>query len=402
MEGQNKPTKAEISTQDIHKSETAVDPEVVLNKLREPQTLSKINFILSQHGISASSPWLRIDIETTSEQQVLELDEEDIKKLCSSFGPIERVIIQPNMKTTAMVLFKDVVSAYLAQQTLHQLAISLYQARLYVKWCLPEDTPSALPDPVAMQSIFLKKILLESASTMSQIRADQDQNKSPFFYANVYQEPGKINENLPNVKYTCRFDIQIENEKEFQVARKLIGAKGCNMKRILDLCYKSSNVPIQEVVKLRLRGRGSGFKEGPTMQESDEPLHLCISSRYLDKYDLARHLAKELILNVYEDYKRFCERTGKEPIVNLQIKMKEYVTGIRNQRSSLPQMSRAKSATNPSAGSLPQQYYPQQPTLVGQPENAASYYPPGFNSYTFDANSTSKQQYGTGSQPGKQ
>ncbi len=28
-----------------------------------------------------------------------------------------------------------------------------------------------------------------------------------------------------NGKYTCRFEIQVENDKEFQVARRLIGAK---------------------------------------------------------------------------------------------------------------------------------------------------------------------------------
>ena len=44
-----------------------------------------------------------------------------------------------------------------------------------------------------------------------------------------------------NNKYTCRFDIQIDNEKEFQVARRLIGAKGCNMTRIIELCNKGMN-----------------------------------------------------------------------------------------------------------------------------------------------------------------
>ena len=63
-------------------------------------------------------------------------------------------------------------------------------------------------------------------------------------------------------KYTCRYDIQIPNEREFQVARRLIGAKGCNMKRVISHCSK--NMPqAMEVVKLRLRGKGSGFKEGP-------------------------------------------------------------------------------------------------------------------------------------------
>mmetsp|Transcript_9776 Transcript_9776/g.12070 ORF Transcript_9776/g.12070 Transcript_9776/m.12070 type:complete len:101 (-) Transcript_9776:957-1259(-) len=65
-----------------------------------------------------------------------------------------------------------------------------------------------------------------------------------------------------SAKYTCRYDIQIPNEREFQVARRLIGAKGCNMKRIISQCQK--NMPqVSEVVKLRLRGKGSGFKEGP-------------------------------------------------------------------------------------------------------------------------------------------
>ena len=42
-----------------------------------------------------------------------------------------------------------------------------------------------------------------------------------------------------------------------------------------------------DVVKLRLRGKGSGFKEGPKQEESKEPLHLCISSRFYDKYKMA-------------------------------------------------------------------------------------------------------------------
>lgn len=39
-----------------------------------------------------------------------------------------------------------------------------------------------------------------------------------------------------------------------------------------------------DFVKLRLRGQGSGYKEGPEKLESNEPLHLCVSSRYLEVY----------------------------------------------------------------------------------------------------------------------
>ena len=53
-------------------------------------------------------------------------------------------------------------------------------------------------------------------------------------------------------KYTCKYEILIPNDKEFQVARRLIGSKGCNMKRILNECKSNNN--INDNIKLRLRG----------------------------------------------------------------------------------------------------------------------------------------------------
>lgn len=82
-------------------------------------------------------------------------------------------------------------------------------------------------------------------------------------------------------------------------------------------------------MKLRLRGKGSGFKEGPRQEESNEPLHLCISSKYYDKYQLACNNVQELILNVYEEYKRYCEKNRKDPNKEIQIKKTETVTGRR-------------------------------------------------------------------------
>ncbi len=82
-------------------------------------------------------------------------------------------------------------------------------------------------------------------------------------------------------------------------------------------------------MKLRLRGKGSGFKEGPRQEESNEPLHLCISSKYYDKYLVACGHVQELILNVYEEYKRYCEKTRRDPKCDLQVKKLETVTGRR-------------------------------------------------------------------------
>lgn len=72
-------------------------------------------------------------------------------------------------------------------------------------------------------------------------------------------------------KFTCRYEIQIENEKEFQVARKIIGTRGFNMKKIIDACLIEVGVDPKlenDMIKLRLRGKGSGYKEGPNKLES--------------------------------------------------------------------------------------------------------------------------------------
>jgi hypothetical protein len=107
------------------------------------------------------------------------------------------------------------------------------------------------------------------------------------------------NPTIPIVrKYTCRFDIQIDNDKEFHVARRIIGQKGANMKRIV----KQSGYD----AKLRLRGRGSGFLEGAQKQESQEPLHLCVSCKDYNGYKAAIEQVEQLLGEVYEEYREYC------------------------------------------------------------------------------------------------
>uniref|UniRef100_A0A7S3IXF0 KHDC4/BBP-like KH-domain type I domain-containing protein n=1 Tax=Strombidium inclinatum TaxID=197538 RepID=A0A7S3IXF0_9SPIT len=83
-----------------------------------------------------------------------------------------------------------------------------------------------------------------------------------------------------------------------------------------------------DIVKLKLRGKGSGFKEGPNMEESKEPLSITVVSMYYDKYLIACNHVQELILNVYEEYKAFCAKYQRKPNkdFDLQIKKEEMVT----------------------------------------------------------------------------
>ena len=50
------------------------------------------------------------------------------------------------------------------------------------------------------------------------------------------------------------------------MARRIIGPKGSNMKKIIDNCMIEIGADPSfesDSIKLRLRGRGSGYKEGP-------------------------------------------------------------------------------------------------------------------------------------------
>jgi hypothetical protein len=73
------------------------------------------------------------------------------------------------------------------------------------------------------------------------------------------------------------------------------------MKRIKEYCDKNAGGKENDL-KLRLRGRGSGYKEGPLLKESDEPLHLCISTSSLQKFELAQVEVETLLKGIYSQY----------------------------------------------------------------------------------------------------
>ncbi len=138
-----------------------------------------------------------------------------------------------------------------------------------------------------------------------------------------YMNPSKNHKNMISneekstpKKFTCKYEILIPNDKDFQISHRLIGSKGCNMKKIIDECkikleedgFQTNN--INEIIKLRLRGKGSGYKEGPQNKESNETLHLCISSKHQEGLIKAIELVENLLNKIYEDYKKHCIKKG--------------------------------------------------------------------------------------------
>ena len=166
-------------------------------------------------------------------------------------------------------------------------------------------------------------------NNMNMINYNTPMNIQNFYMNNMIPNPQNImnnsyNQNINNYnhqnneeknygKYTCKFEILIPNDKEFQIARRLIGGKGCNMKKIIDEC-KLLDPYSNDIVKLRLRGKGSGYKEGPQNKESDEPLHLCISAKNKEGMEKASECVNDLLNKIYEDYKKHCVKNGIKPI----------------------------------------------------------------------------------------
>ena len=107
-----------------------------------------------------------------------------------------------------------------------------------------------------------------------------------------------------NRKFTCRFEVSSGIDRDFQISKRIIGQKGINMKKIV------SSLPSVDAAKLRLRGRGSGFLEGPLKQESNETLHLCVSCRDAETYSIVLREVTALLEEVYAQYADWCKERG--------------------------------------------------------------------------------------------
>ena len=100
-------------------------------------------------------------------------------------------------------------------------------------------------------------------------------------------------------KYVSRYIVQIENEKNFPVTKMIIGNNGMLLRKILlDNCIKYGD----HTTKIRLRGKGSGYKEGINNEESKDPMELCISSLNVLSFSRCSSAIENLLLKIYYQY----------------------------------------------------------------------------------------------------
>jgi len=66
----------------------------------------------------------------------------------------------------------------------------------------------------------------------------------------------------------CKFFIEPPNDNSFIVPKRIIGPKGKNMKQIIIACKKAFGKKVGKLIKIKLRGKNSGYLEGVNQKES--------------------------------------------------------------------------------------------------------------------------------------
>ncbi|EER18234.1 hypothetical protein Pmar_PMAR005139 [Perkinsus marinus ATCC 50983] len=231
----------------------------------------------SQMGLPRlpSAPIVSVTVEGVNFSY--QLTEDDLRKVFSRYGEVREVTVNPD-GGSAIIRFSSMGEAEHAVRDLHGKTLNGVRGSLSVQWHNTGGTYG------------------KYNSSPSIVSPDDDG-----------MDGGRIR------KYTCRFEIGIENDREFHVARRLIGQKGANMKRIVKL----SNA------KLRLRGQGSGFLEGTAKEESHEPLHMCVSCKDPEGYRIAVSEMRMLLEQVYGEYRLFCRERNIPYPEDLQVLVKE-------------------------------------------------------------------------------
>lgn len=180
-------------------------------------------------------------------------------------------------------------------------------ARRTVKWSEDSEGDSLPLSPKPFETV---KAESEKASLGSQ--------PNGFSGIKFDDEELLAGQSLLQNKFTCRYDIAIEHSQSFPIAKKIIGSNGCNMKDILEKSRIHCGGTEEEgdAVKLRLRGRGSGFKEGHDRRESDDALHLCVSAKNELAFEAACLHVEKLLQKIFDEYLSHLRRKGNVKVLS--------------------------------------------------------------------------------------
>lgn len=136
----------------------------------------------------------------------------------------------------------------------------------------------------------------EKSAPVSKVQKNEQQTRNVTRGHNASHKSNAKGRSAPQ-KSLCRYIVGIEQNRSFNVVRKLLGDHGAHMKAIAE----------NTGAKLRIRGRGSGFKEGPDNVEADEPLMICVSATSSSSFEESTRDVESLLMHVHDQYYAFCE-----------------------------------------------------------------------------------------------
>ncbi|CAJ1442367.1 unnamed protein product, partial [Effrenium voratum] len=139
--------------------------------------------------------------------------------------------------------------------------------------------------------------------------------------------------------FVCRFFVQLEEDEEFCLVKRLLGKGGCNMKEVAE----NFNA------KVRLRGIGSGFLEANGRQEAPVPLEIHVSCKDFGQYLNSVATVAITLQQLYRHYARYARSKGLEGPL-LKVKVEEL---RRSDHGWDPRFFLGRGAKRPPVGSGP-------------------------------------------------
>merc|ERR1719329_1885112 len=182
---------------------------------------------------AAQDPSFTVSVENMKFQY--QLTEDDLMKVFTRYGSVKQIQVD-EASSSATVSFYNLTEAQAAMSDLNGKVLNGLDGTLLLNWV---NKPSSLPPPYPGMP-FPGWGMPPPWMTPGAAGAPPAPG-APQAAAAALPAPGGAGAgddgraaHVKGVrKYTCRFLLGIENDKEFQVARRIIGAKGANMKRIV-------------------------------------------------------------------------------------------------------------------------------------------------------------------------
>ena len=261
------------------------------------QLSTNVKLYMQKAGISVNSK--EIEIKCVSGIAT----ESQIRKICETFGYIELF----EMKEGAyFVNYLHSADAMIAKETIELISVEDTGFQLSVDWVKDKE----------VESVF--EIM-----------------PTPEYFVPVLRKANNMKVDPPeSLKYIARFPLNLQESDNFHLKQKILGAKGCNFKKIVEICSKDCGIPDRpkDLIKIKL------------IEEPEFTIKL--TSKYCSKFTIACSLVYELITVVLEEYKRYCEVQAIVPS-DLRIRKLEQIKGrcrILRERKADPSIYKISSS----------------------------------------------------------